>query len=139
VSHDAARTIVGGASLGGVAAAFAALHRPDLFRRVLAQSGAFWLAGDDGEHEWLARQFAARPAVPIRFYLDVGLRETVPAPGDGPSNLIANRHLRTVLRAKSYDVHYAEFNGGHNFIAWQGTLSDGLMAVLRTDAGPSRA
>ncbi|HVC81693.1 MAG TPA: alpha/beta hydrolase-fold protein, partial [Chloroflexota bacterium] len=39
---DPARTIVGGSSLGGLASAYVALERPDLFGAVLAQSGSFW-------------------------------------------------------------------------------------------------
>lgn len=31
----------------------------------------------------------------------------------GPSGLTANRHLRDVLAAKSCEVHYTEFAGGH--------------------------
>jgi hypothetical protein len=39
-------------------------------------------------------------------------------------------HLRDVLQAKGYDVYYMEFNGGHNYICWQGTLADGLPALM---------
>jgi enterochelin esterase family protein len=57
--HIPGRAIVGGSSYGGLAAAFAARERPDLFGKVLAQSGSFWWRpAGDAEHEWLARQYA---------------------------------------------------------------------------------
>jgi enterochelin esterase-like enzyme len=135
VTEDPTRSIVAGASFGGLAAAFAALVRPDVFGNVLSQSGSFWWKPqEDDEHEWLARRFAEEPLLPLRFYLDVGLMETDPAPGN-LTQLIANRHLRNVLRAKGYPIGYAEFDGGHESICWQGTLADGLicLAEFRAD------
>jgi enterochelin esterase-like enzyme len=151
---DPACTVIGGYSLGGLAAAFTALRHPELFGAVLSQSGAFWHGGpsgpggpqghdrpadsaSDAEHEWLARLVSERPPgahAPLRFYLDVGILETKPTDDGGPTFLVANRHLRTVLRARGYPVHYAEFPGGHDQFSWRGTLADGLIALL-----PARA
>jgi enterochelin esterase family protein len=133
VTADPKQTIVGGASLGGVAAAYVGLLYPEHFGNVLAQSGAFWwIVPDDHEPEWLARQFADRPVRSLQFYLNVGLREIRSTANDGPSLLTANRHLRTVLRAKGYTVHYAEYMGGHDWLCWQATLPDGLLALSDT-------
>jgi enterochelin esterase family protein len=140
VSADPARVVVGGHSLGGLAAAYAAFRHADLFGNVLSQSGAFWWWRPDRrwgeppdeatEYEWLTHEFATHPRRPLRFYLNVGLLEsTASAPGM-PSMLLANRHLRDVLQAKGYPVAYAEFAGGHTFLCWRGTLADGLLALL---------
>jgi hypothetical protein len=32
-----------------------------------------------------------------------------------------------------YTLHYAEYNGGHDYICWQGTLADGLLALVGID------
>ncbi|MBM4461019.1 MAG: hypothetical protein FJ011_25190 [Chloroflexi bacterium] len=86
--------------LGGLAAAYAGLQRPDLFGNVLSQSGSFWWKSEgDAEAEWLSRQFAARPRAPLRFYLEIGLLEDLPSTADAPGMLTVNRHLRTVLLA----------------------------------------
>ncbi|HYO50490.1 MAG TPA: enterochelin esterase [Chloroflexia bacterium] len=136
ISHDASRNVIGGASYGGLAATYAAMRYPQLFGNVLSQSGAFWWKPDsDPEHEWITRQFVSRRKnLPLHFYLDVGLLEKWPSPDNGPDILISNRHMRDVLEAKGYWVHYAEFNGGHDDIWWQGGLADGLISLVGTSA-----
>ncbi len=131
LTTDPTKTIAAGASYGGLAAAFVGLRRPDLFGNVLSQSGSFrWAPPGDPEHEWLARQYAARPTGPLRFYLDVGALELGPRDA-GPNQVVANRHLRDVLRARGHAPHYAEYAGGHEYLCWQGTLADGLLALLQ--------
>lgn len=72
----------------------------------------------------------ASKKLPVRFYMDVGLLETGPTPDNGPDMVVVNRHLRDVLQAKGYFVHYSEFNGGHEYLNWRGTLSDGLIVLM---------
>lgn len=137
VTSDPTQTIVGGSSAGGLAAGFAALEHPKVFGNVLSQSGAFrWTPKDIKEHEWLARQFAIREKLPLTFYLEAGILEvnSLLALGDGPNLIVANRHMRNVLEAKGYQVHYAEFAGGHDYLCWQGTLADGLQVLMERTA-----
>ncbi len=130
-----ARTVIGGWSYGGLAAAFAGLRHPEVFGNVLSQSGSFWWAPEGAvEHEWLSSQFALAPRRELRFYLNVGLLECGPSPGNSPSQLVANRHLRDVLRAKGYELTYRELNGGHDYIGWPAGLADGLIALLGREA-----
>jgi len=133
VTSDAGQTVVGGSSAGGLAAAYAALEHPEVFGNVLSQSGAFTLL-PEGETEsgWLARQFATREKLPIKFHLDAGTLE-VNSYRDlrgGVSPLAGNQHLREALIEKGYDVHYTEFSGGHDYISWQGTFGEGLAFLL---------
>lgn len=130
------RTIVAGASLGGVAAAYCGLRYPEIFGNVLSQSGAFWhYPGWPGKEVaengtgWLARQFEAQRKLPVRFYMEAGLFEI-----DAPLTILAeNRRLRDVLKAKGYELTYSEFVGGHDYINWRGSVADGLIALVGKD------
>ena len=142
-TDDPRRTIAAGSSAGGVAAAFAAYRRPDVFGNVLSQSGAFWWShADTDEHEWLTNRLAESGRLPVRFSLDAGVFERDP-PGfdlEAPSLLDANRRLRDVLLAGGHEVRYAEFVGGHDYLCWQATFADGLsaLALARETAGSWR-
>ena len=121
------QTVAAGASLGGLAAAYAALHSPGDIARVLSQSGAFWWGKTDSEHEWLTSEVRSSPRVNVKFYLDVGLMETK---GETISQLQTNRRLNALLRLQGYSVIYREFNGIHGFPCWRAGFADALLALL---------
>jgi enterochelin esterase family protein len=140
-----AQTIIGGASSGGLQAACVGLKHAEVFGNVLSQSGAFgWKPEDEKESEWLNRQFAASPRLPLRFSFEAGLMEgtwwwrnlMAQQPNAPPPNLIdptllaANRNLRDTLQRKGYSVHYTEFNGNHTLFNWRGTLASHLIALV---------
>ena len=158
VTKDARRVVVGGASAGGAGATYAALRHPRVFGNVLSQSGGFFASPErnrelaerspmltrenDDRHVveeiedravteggWLAKLFIKEPRLPIRFYLDVGVFEA-DFMGGGLGALEPNRHMRDVLLAKGYEVHYQEFMGGHDYISWRGTFADGILALI---------
>jgi enterochelin esterase-like enzyme len=144
VTSDPRRTVVAGASAGGLAAACAGLYHPQNFGNILSQSGSFWWAParsgnpddlDDPmvEPNWIARQFLATPKLPLRFYMEAGSDEdNLLLRGSGL--LPSNRHFRDVLLARGYEVHYHEFSGGHDFLSWRGDLADGLITLLGSEA-----
>lgn len=123
--------VVGGFSLGGLAAACAAVDFPDVFGNVLAQSGSFYRSPDPHRPEALARRLAGMPSLPIRWSLQVGLLETAPIPSRDPSMLTATRHLRDVLIAKGNPIDYREFFGGHEHVAWATLLPEALSFLLQ--------
>lgn len=137
VTSDPRRIVVGGSSAGAFAAAHAGLRHPEIFGKILSQSGSFWWSptrdpsapakfDENSEPAWLLHQFAVSPRLPLEFYLDAGWFEL----GTGPGILDTNRYLRDVLLAKSYEVHYREFIGGHEYVNWRGTLADGLLLLM---------
>jgi len=135
VTQDPARTVIGGVSAGGLASAYTAWRHPEMFGQVLSQSGAFHFAPEgDPEAEWLARQLAESPRQPLTFYIEAGSLEVATDEPHQPSLLLANRHLRDVLHAKGYPVHYSEFCGAHLFGCWRGTFADGLLALIGSQA-----
>jgi len=119
--RDPARTIVTGSSLGGLAAMFAAFQHPEVFGNVLSQSGSYWWTpSEDPERSWLTRQFVQSPPRSLKISMSVGLMEV-------PDQLDTNRHLRDVLIAKGYALHYSEFNGNHGYVSWRDDFAGRLL------------
>jgi enterochelin esterase family protein len=135
VSVDPSQVIVSGSSYGGLAATYAAMTYPHLFGNVLSQSGSYWWSpaqdparpealDEFSEPNWFARELASRPTLPVRFYLNAGLFET------GSDILQTTRHVRDVLIARGYEVHYESFAGGHDYLSWRDGLANGLITLL---------
>jgi hypothetical protein len=139
------QTIIGGTSLGGLQAACVGLKHSEVFGNVLSQSGDFkWKPDGEKEWEWVNRQFAASPRLPLRFSFEAGLMEGTwwwrdlmlqqpnapPANSIDPTFLATNRNLRDTLKSKGYSVHYTEFNGNHGLFNWRGTLASHLIALI---------
>ena len=123
-----ASTVVSGASLGGLAASFAAFQHPDVFGNVVSQSGSYWWApAQDAVPEWLTRRFAAESPKAVRVSMSVGAMEI-------PEQLGTNRRFRDALAARGYAVSYSEFNGNHSYLNWRADLARHLVHLI----GPPR-
>lgn len=120
-------TVLAGSSYGGLASAYVAYQYPELFGNVLSLSGSFWWHNHSGEPEWLSKRIANSKTKDIKFYVNAGIYET----GHFSIDILeSNRHLRTVLEAKNYNVIYKEVQGGHDYFSWRISLSDGLIRLL---------
>jgi enterochelin esterase-like enzyme len=130
----AARTVLAGSSYGGLASATVAMRHPEVFGNVLAMSGSFWWSPPgtpEDRREHVAGLIAAGPALPLRFFLSAGLFETG---AQGTAGILeTSRHLRDVLQAKGISVIYRDYAGGHDYLVWQGVISDGLIALFGGD------
>jgi enterochelin esterase-like enzyme len=135
VGMHADRNVVGGASLGGLAALYVGLRRPDVFGNVISQIGAVGTPRD-GERDWLARQYEEHAARPLRIYQEAGLLDNDTFPGvpplfpDKPPMLDANRRLRDALLRRGYDLTYREVAGGHDWVGIPETIGDALAELL---------
>ena len=136
ISADPARIAIGGFSHGGLAAASAALADPQVYGNVISQSASYWWSPDlrpplDPKNPMpleagaVAAKLAATPLVArnVRFYLDVGTWE-------GLWQISSNRQVRDLLKLRGNALTYAEFEGGHDYIAWRSTLPDALIAIF---------
>ena len=104
-----------GASLGGLMALYTGLRLPQLFGKVLAQSGAYRIDGYEFVTGFLV-EHGPRPEE-MRIWMDAGRYEDL---------LEASREMHGKLTAKAYPVEYREYPAGHNYPAWRDDLPAGL-------------
>lgn len=109
-----------GASMGGLMALYTGFRVPEVFGRVLSQSGsfAFEVLGHESVIFDLIQQSETRPT---SIWMDVGQFEFL---------LPSNQRMRDLLRAKGYDVVYREYPGEHNYTSWRDDLWRGLEALF---------
>lgn len=96
-----------GASFGGLMAMYTGLRMPDIFGRVISQSGVFESDGRDFAAVDLIR---ARQSRELKIWMDIGRYDWL---------LEDNRRLQPLLQENGYRVTYREFAGGHNFPCWR--------------------
>jgi enterochelin esterase-like enzyme len=108
-----------GSSLGGSMALFTAMRLPQVFRKVLSQSGAF-IAPDYTFVVVELVRYTPRPEIDI--WMDAGCLEWM---------LEGNRQMHALLVEKKYRVKYREFSAGHNFTAWRNDVPNGLEYMYR--------
>jgi enterochelin esterase-like enzyme len=130
IKDGPSHVVLAGSSRGGLAASHCAFYHSDVVGNVLSQSGAYWVRnGDRNPPPWpltrdagdLVLSFRDSPHVPVKFYMEVGRFDSL---------LGVNRELRDILLLKGYSVTYREFDGGHDYFYWRGSLADGLIALI---------
>jgi len=96
-----------GASFGGLMSVYTGLRMPEIFGKVISQSGVFESDGRDFAAVDLIRAGQSRE---IKLWMDVGRFDSL---------LDDNRRLQPILQENGYDIAYREFSGGHNYTCWQ--------------------
>jgi enterochelin esterase family protein len=129
IDEPAARAIMG-ASFGGVAALHAAWRYPDLFGRLLLQSGSYAFS-DIGRHQRgpvfdpvvrFMNEFRERPGVPAeRIYMSCGIYESL---------IYENRSLLPRLQEQGIEVRFEEARDAHNWENWRDRLRNGLSWIF---------
>ncbi len=104
-----------GASAGGLMSMYTGLRLPDIFGKVLCQSGVFSLDGRDFAAVDLVRY---GHACDLKIWMDVGKLEE--------DLLEDNRRMAALLKEKKYDINYREFSASHNYTAWRNDIWYGL-------------
>ncbi|MEN8008241.1 MAG: alpha/beta hydrolase-fold protein [Candidatus Krumholzibacteriota bacterium] len=127
---DSRRT-VWGASLGGLLSAHLAWERPDLFQKVVTQSGAYLFSPDMDKadpfagNEWLVSQVTASDPKPLQWHLDCGDLEWL---------LASNERMTRALAEKGASVKLVTRPAGHNWVNWRNGLAPGLRFALGAGA-----
>lgn len=107
-----------GASMGGLMALYCGLRLPQVFGKVLSQSGAFSIE----RHEFVVCDLARHlPKRDLQIWMDVGRLEWLLEP---------NRRMHKILLEKGYAVQYREVAAGHNYTAWRNDVWRGLEALF---------
>lgn len=129
IEDPSARGVMG-ASFGGVAALHAAWRYPDLYGRLLLQSGSYAFS-DIGRHRRSAvfdpvarfmNEFRENPGVPAeRIYMSCGIYESL---------IYENRSLLPRLQAQGIDVRFEEARDAHNWENWRDRLRNGLSWIF---------
>jgi enterochelin esterase family protein len=124
--NDPTARCIMGASFGGVAALHAAWRYPELFRRLLLQSGSFAFS-DLGRHQRapvfdpvasFMNAFREDPGeLAGKVYMSCGIYESL---------IYENRSLLPRLQAQGIDVRFEEVRDAHNWENWRDRLRNGL-------------
>ncbi len=109
-----------GASMGGLMSLYTGMRLPQIFGKVLCESGAFGhLLGDmPSVVEDLVR---ALPRRDLRIWMDAGTLEWLYEP---------NLHMYALLRERGYAVTQSIFNAGHTYTAWRDSYWRGLIHLF---------
>lgn len=107
-----------GASAGGLMSMYTGLRMPEIFGKVLCQSGVFGLDGRDFVVVDLIRH---RHAQNIKIWMDAGKFEWL---------LEDNRRMQPILKKNGYQVIYREYSGSHNYTSWRDDIWRGLEAMF---------
>ena len=145
ISFNPAHSILVGSSSGGLAASFIGFKHPEMFTNILSQSGYYewypginwfqhsqkffgddfvrwWSKEEEKEEEWLTKQYLQNERLDLKFYLNVGNLET--------RAIKPIRNFHKMLQKKGYTHFYKEYPGGHEYIAWQTYLPEGLIYLI---------
>jgi enterochelin esterase family protein len=107
-----------GASLGGTMSFYTGLRMPDVFGKVLSQSGAFMIESRDFAVVDLVRHGHAPD---LNIWMDIGQLDNL---------LEDNRQMQKLLDEKGYATTYREHMGGHNYTAWRDDVWRGLETIF---------
>lgn len=119
-----------GSGLGGGAALYAAVTRPDVFGLAAAHSSIFVSSGDELLHPRGRDRVVQDLPRPEIVYMVVGSYEdAVPINGDERNLAEDNRLLASSLVAAGQPVIFEQIPEGHSWGSWQGTFGRALKTL----------
>ncbi len=135
VSSSRTDTGIMGSSFGAVASVYAAHQYPEIFGKLLIQSGSFRFqdivstislfdpldAFDRIKHFLETSFFPGGPAQSMRIYQSCGTFEPM---------IGYNRLFARLMKKYGHSIIYRESHDGHNWISWRDHLGDGLVYLF---------
>lgn len=107
-----------GASASGLMSMYTGFRMPEIFGKVICQSGVYGWDGRDFAVVELAKHGHGKD---INIWMDAGKLEFL---------LEDNRRMSALLKENGYNVTYREFSGGHNYTSWRDDVWRGLEAMF---------
>lgn len=116
-----------GASLGGLISLYTASQHPEVFRHVVAHSGAF--LAEPGRvdfdayeaHPWLLDHLKLNPPEHLRVSLDTGTIEWL---------CPVNRKMASLMHELGIRHQYREHQSGHNWVTWRNAIPEAMLYIL---------
>lgn len=124
VAMEPKRNMIGGFSLGGLAAAYISMKHPEVFGNVLCLSGSFWW-----KNEKIIKMYHQKTALPLKFYLSVGLLEDEPYDTEPIMMKSVDAFFETIY-TKGNPVVYERFHSGHDYLSWGESFGKGLIGLF---------
>ena len=130
ISANSKDNVIGGYSLGGLAASYMGLKYSNIFGNVLSQSGSYWYERENdssSKEVWLGQKFREAKKLDIKFFINVGKIEPK------VSMINTNIEFSNILKELDYKVKFEEFGSGHDYLCWGETLAEGLIYLIGED------
>ncbi|GGJ28412.1 alpha/beta hydrolase [Paenibacillus hunanensis] len=125
VRRSADERVLAGDSLGGSVSVHIALRYPELFRRIISLSGAYY----EQSQQLIA---AESDLSALDVYMIIGLQETDFESDTGVYDFVKlNQDTRDLLLERGATVRYAEKDGKHLWGFWQKELPDAIKYFLQ--------
>ena len=122
---DADECVIAGQSYGGLAAASIVIHRPDLARTAICQSGSFWYRGGGDRGDMSAPGELTHR---LRTLRGLGDRRLIVQAGTEERSMVAQAEgFADAASAAGMTVSLAPWRGGHDYAWWR----HGLVHALR--------
>jgi enterochelin esterase-like enzyme len=103
-----------GASMSGLMAFYTGFRLPEIFGKVLCNSGAFAIP----EHEFVLFDLIRYAPLPsLKLWMGVGMFEQL---------VETNRQMHLVLESRGLEHAYYEYPGAHNYTSWRNHYWSGL-------------
>lgn len=127
VTDKPQKILIGGFSYGGLTSAFIGLKHPEIFQKILCQSGAMYWTSEEGENQKgkIIELYEKVDKLPLDFYIAFGEFEK-----EYKGHYNSTKEFINLLGNKGYNYKYKEFLGAHHYMDLNMELANGFKFLL---------